>query len=602
MRSQLSTPVVLVLFCVSVISLHGQFGQQVQYFPQVVVGGGAVTDFSIHNPGDTPAAVRLELVSSAGVSFHDSTVSLPARTTQTVSLGGGQTDMQIGWARLTALAGEFTAAAFFQITIGGQVLPRVGVLPAIPTSALRFFAFVSGGQTNTGVAVANPSEVTTTNMVIRLVGKDGLPMFTGNASLGPRQHIASFLTEAPWFPGLNNFEGVVELESTQPVILLMLRSDQSLLSAAPVISPSLAGLAVGSITRDYLADRAVTKEKLSATGGTPGQLLSVDANGLVWKDLLPYLGVSLSPAGTDVFAVGNLGAGRAISATALFDTALLASSGTGSGVEGRSGTNDGVVGKTDAAGKSGVYGVSVAGIGVSGKSTQNDGVVGTTQAGGKSGVWGDSVAGFGVTGTSSQQDGVVGMTNNAGKAGVYGFSSPGVGVKGGSTTQDGVWGSTDAAGKSGVYGVSTPGLGVTGRSGGNHGVAGYSSSQNSSHAGVYGRNTGAGPAVMAEGDLHVTGAFTGNIGANQGAPFPRPAWTSGWIKLDPGEQTTLTHDLGGNWGNYVVQIDEDWGGNNGITNFAMGYFESLNDRTIKLVLKSDAPFWLAVRARIWVCK
>lgn len=42
------------------------------------------------------------------------------------------------------------------------------------------------------------------------------------------------------------------------------------------------GIANGGVGTDQLADNAVTKSKLSATGGTPGQVLSTDGTNLLW--------------------------------------------------------------------------------------------------------------------------------------------------------------------------------------------------------------------------------------------------------------------------------------------------------------------------------
>jgi len=56
------------------------------------------------------------------------------------------------------------------------------------------------------------------------------------------------------------------------------------------------------------------------------------------------------------------------------------------------------------------------------------------------------------------------------------------------------------------------------------------------------------------GDLQVTGAYTGNIGPNNGAPFPRPAYDSGWLDIAPAESKTLTHGIGGDVDNYLVDM------------------------------------------------
>ncbi len=252
-------------------SASAQFGVTTQYFPQVAAGGGAVTSFSIHNPGAVAATVRLELRGSDGAGFHDSTVTIPPNGSQTVSVGGGASVLKIGWARLTATAGEFTASESFQITVGDTELPRVGVLPMSPVSKLRFFGLV-GSNSNTGIAMANPSESNTTNLSVRLLNTAGNVLLTTSTTLPPRGHSARFLTETPWFPGLVTFEGMVDIESTEPVILAMLRADNSLLSAAPVITATASGLSAGAVTTDYLADGAVTTPKLADQSVTAGKI------------------------------------------------------------------------------------------------------------------------------------------------------------------------------------------------------------------------------------------------------------------------------------------------------------------------------------------
>jgi len=59
------------------------------------------------------------------------------------------------------------------------------------------------------------------------------------------------------------------------------------------------------------------------------------------------------------------------------------------------------------------------------------------------------------------------------------------------------------------------------------------------------------------GDLEVTGAYKGNIGSSSGsdgAPFPRPAYDSGWRAINQGKVCTLTHSIGGHPDNYVVDL------------------------------------------------
>jgi hypothetical protein len=285
---------IISLFLVAFLSpvlMAAEFGATTQYFPQVAAGAGSVTNFSVHNPGVVAATVRLELRSSDGASFYDSTVTIPPAGSQTVSVGSGITALKVGWARLSATAGEFTAAESFQLTIGGEDLPRVGVLPMSPVGKLRFFGLVSGGA-NTGIAVANPSDTNTANISVRLLTTTGTVLMTSTTSLAPRTHSARFLSETPWFPGLVTFEGMVDVESTEPVILTMLRSDDSLLSAAPVITASTSTLTAGSVTTDYLADGAVTSPKLADHSVTNAKIADGAVGfGKLSADVNNYFGV-----------------------------------------------------------------------------------------------------------------------------------------------------------------------------------------------------------------------------------------------------------------------------------------------------------------------
>jgi len=236
-------------------------GSQTQYFPQVACGGGSVTQFAIHNPYNVATSVKLELRSSQGELFFESTVAIPPKGSQSISVGGSLPTLRTGWARLTS-TGTIAGTEFFQLRLGTQVLPRIGLLPAPPVASARLFGFLDE-VTNTGIALANPSSTEEATVQIRLVTNAGVLLLSGSTTLPPHTHLARFLNESPFFPGLHAFEGIIELEANRPIIAAMLRSDDTQLSAAAVMSVTLAGVEPGGITRDYLADGAVSSEKLA---------------------------------------------------------------------------------------------------------------------------------------------------------------------------------------------------------------------------------------------------------------------------------------------------------------------------------------------------
>ncbi len=296
----------------------------------------------------------------------------------------------------------------------------------------------------------------------------------------------------------------------------------------------------------------------------------------------------------------------------------------GYGVEGWSMGNTGLVGISGVygppgppAGMRGVYGRSWDGVGVYGQG----GHTGVYGDGNNDGVKGESYEGNGAHGLSTNGDGVVGETGAANRSGVYGHSTNGVGAKGRSDGNDGVIGWTGASSKSGVFGHSQVGIGVTGRSDGNAGVVAVTTSTNPDHAAVAARNEGGGPAIYSEGDLLVTGAFRGNIGPNGGAPFPRPAYDSGWQSMAQGETRPFPHGIGGNPDNYVVDLQfQDqaggrhqlgYGGETYVSYIGIGYFNlddegafwhSLNDQQIMVTRMDNDTYIAKVRVRIWVYK
>ena len=148
-------------------------------------------------------------------------------------------------------------------------------------------------------------------------------------------------------------------------------------------------------------------------------------------------------------------------------------------------------------------------------------------------------------------------------------------------------------GGTGVKGVSNilVGTGIIGE-GGHAGVAGYSGYAGvlgEGYRAIYGVGTGNGWAgyfegngyfsgkvgigttdpneklhvagnIKMEGDLFVDGndaAFRGTIGPNNGAPFPRPAYDSGWVP-GTGADIIFFHNIGGNVENYVVDVQDKY--------------------------------------------
>jgi hypothetical protein len=96
------------------------------------------------------------------------------------------------------------------------------------------------------------------------------------------------------------------------------------------------------------------------------------------------------------------------------------------------------------------------------------------------------------------------------------------------------------------------------------------------------------------------------------AAFPQPAYDSGWVSVGQGDSVVLTHSLGGDPDNYVVDLNFKSGTNQNVQSFGGAYFDGsfqandgaywddLNNSTITVNRLSED--WSAgqCRIRIWV--
>jgi hypothetical protein len=118
------------------------------------------------------------------------------------------------------------------------------------------------------------------------------------------------------------------------------------------------------------------------------------------------------------------------------------------------------------------------------------------------------------------------------------------------------------------------------------------------------------------GDLKVNGAYKGNISSSSGtdgAPFPRPAYDSGWFEFYTGTDFDLNHNIGGDVNDYVVDLQFKHDGYMGIHNQGLGVDLSpyngrgghWYDLTSSMITISPAPgsgldYIDSARVRIWV--
>ena len=95
------------------------------------------------------------------------------------------------------------------------------------------------------------------------------------------------------------------------------------------------------------------------------------------------------------------------------------------------------------------------------------------------------------------------------------------------------------------------------------------------------------------------------------AAYPRPAYDSGWQAVAQGASIDLTHNLGGNADNYIVDLTCKSGSGYGINGFGLGgdynydefygaYWRSLTTSSVSVMRMNQDIDCAQVRVRIWM--
>ncbi len=96
----------------------------------------------------------------------------------------------------------------------------------------------------------------------------------------------------------------------------------------------------------------------------------------------------------------------------------------------------------------------------------------------------------------------------------------------------------------------------------------------------------------------------GNNGPNNGAPFLRPAYDSGWVKLAAGELKELQHNVGGNMDDYLMNMSLRLGPkrNMAFWDSSLGATWSMSSNTSIVVFRELSETYDQVRIRIWIIR
>jgi hypothetical protein len=145
--------------------------------------------------------------------------------------GGGP--LTTGWA-LTQSDQNLTGIAIFGLLDGsGNSVSEVGVPASLPLSSMSVFA-QNGATTSTGIALANPNN-TAANVTLTLKDSNSTQLAQTSVTIPPMGHLAGYAADLFRAIPPGEFQGKIEVLSTQPLAGLTLRQRGSVFTSLPVI-------------------------------------------------------------------------------------------------------------------------------------------------------------------------------------------------------------------------------------------------------------------------------------------------------------------------------------------------------------------------------
>jgi hypothetical protein len=199
------------------------------FFPQVATGNGYQTTLTYVNfspvsvtcttrffdDSGAPVAVPFPLPTGMATSRTD---TLPPGQSLHAQTNAGPTALGLsGWAQGVCTA-PVQASVLYRLFQNGSAVSEAGVNGStVPTTKFATFA-----ETNTGVALGNPSPVRSATVTLTVVSSAGVKQGTGTVTLSPGGHTA--FNVGP-FLGIMSFTGYVEISSDIPIVSLSLNAE-----------------------------------------------------------------------------------------------------------------------------------------------------------------------------------------------------------------------------------------------------------------------------------------------------------------------------------------------------------------------------------------
>ena len=209
-------------------------------FAQVGDGGGVRSVFLVLNQNAVEVTINLEFFRDDGtpltLTIGETTASrfefkAAAGGTLRLKTAGSSAVAQTGWARLTSTGGV-GAQLLFEIVVNGSLVTQAAVESTGPIRVFDLFMRAVGG-TNSGVALANLTDVNAINVRLTLRNAQGQDVATKTVQIASDGHLAQFITEL--FPEVGEIDGSLHGEASGPVTVIALQQTGAVLGTLPFV-------------------------------------------------------------------------------------------------------------------------------------------------------------------------------------------------------------------------------------------------------------------------------------------------------------------------------------------------------------------------------
>jgi hypothetical protein len=218
------------------------------FFPQVAIGGGWSTSFTLSNTSSTTVSGNLILSDYQGIPFTVSSSTLGLGFSFPISIPAGGTmflntsqvspsdPQKVGWAKVETTSGTINGVATYQAESLGVIQTATGVLSSQSTQYATIPVDENDSQNRkVAYAIANPTSQVQT-IKVALVDLSGVVVADSlTITLNPGQQIARYFNQD--FANRSTFQGsiVLRAQGGGSFIIVGLIQNQQFFTAIPVI-------------------------------------------------------------------------------------------------------------------------------------------------------------------------------------------------------------------------------------------------------------------------------------------------------------------------------------------------------------------------------